>query len=314
MELELDSSLEVADQSVTLDSLLEADDEADYEESEPESAELTEEEWFAAVAEDAEEEEDKLPLALLDTLLANVLGEKEVDVSKYSIIDGEDPEEEEEEEEGSEAEEKDVETQAPVDEKKVEINGSWNSEIEKHVEETIESVIEMHKEEEAEKSIVEVNKLDASVQTDFDSDEDEDEVDEEKEKSMEEIMSKSMEEVDWGKVKDSSDEENEKLDMSSIAEMEEGTSGGKEETKEAQGEVVACFLCQEPCSSTDDLRKHLEKEHEVEEEQLLEYVRLSVKENEESVQENLKMEEEHEEATEEDSELEAKRPIPNLQK
>merc|ERR1712129_646486 len=151
----------------------------------------------------------------------------------------------------------------------------------------------MHKVEEAEKSIFEGNKLDASVQTDFDSEVDEEK---EKEKSMEEIMSKSMEEVDWGKVKDSSDEENEKLDMSSIAEMEEGTSGGKEETKEAQGEVVACFLCQEPCSSTDDLRKHLEKEHEVEEEQLLEYVRLSVKEKEETVKENLKFEEEHEEA------------------
>merc|ERR1719509_358190 len=106
VEEELDSSLEVADQSVTLDSLLEADDEADYEESEPESAELTEEEWFAAVAEDAEEGEDKLPLTLLDTLLANVLGE-----------------EEEEEEEGSEAEEKDVEPQAPSDEKMVEVNG-----------------------------------------------------------------------------------------------------------------------------------------------------------------------------------------------
>merc|ERR1712129_408828 len=112
VEVELDFSLEVADESVTLDSLLEADDEADDEESEPESAELTDEEWFAAVAEDAEEEEDKLPLALLDTLLANVLGEKEVDVSKYSITDGEDPEEDEveEEEEGSEAEEeKDME-------------------------------------------------------------------------------------------------------------------------------------------------------------------------------------------------------------
>jgi len=78
---------------------------------EPESidAELTEEEWFAAVAEEAEEDEDKLPLDLLDSLLANVLGEMEVDVSMYSLTDGEDPEGEEEEDENEEEEKEEEE-------------------------------------------------------------------------------------------------------------------------------------------------------------------------------------------------------------
>merc|ERR1712204_18891 len=105
-------------------------EDSDHKEPESIDAELTEEEWFAAVAEEAEEDVDKLPLDLLDSLLANVLGEMEVDVSMYSLTDGEDPEGEEEEDESekededekkSEEEEKeedgkniqDVETQAP---------------------------------------------------------------------------------------------------------------------------------------------------------------------------------------------------------
>jgi len=95
-------------------------EDSDHNELETIDAELTEEEWFASVAEDAEKDVDKLPQDLLDSMLANVLGEMEVDVSMYSLSDGEDPEGEEENDDEEEKEEEEEVDNADEDEKKAE--------------------------------------------------------------------------------------------------------------------------------------------------------------------------------------------------